>query len=211
MTVIAFVGKPRTGKTLGMTQLAYTNYRNGHEILANYKLNFPSKSMTVSQMLQIPFDDVDRHPKTLCIQEADKIFDSRRSMKEENRLLSGLTGQSGKRNLNILYDTQFFTRIDSSLRYVTEYVVSCSCFIDDRTKEPIAFQYTYEDMYDGRIRKALIPANLLQPFYSMYDTYEATKSLSRKSEIDIDEHIKEELKKDVEPKKKKNKKEYARY
>jgi len=187
---VAFVGKPRTGKTLGMTQLAYVNFQNGHEILTNYKLNFPSKSMSVGQMLQIPFDDVDRHPKTLCIQEADKIFDSRRSMKEENRLLSGLTGQSGKRNLNILYDTQFFSRIDSSLRYVTEYVVSCSCFIDDRTNQPIAFQYQYEDMFDGTIRKALIPAILLQPFYSMYDTYEATKSLEKGSIVDIDNHEK---------------------
>lgn len=190
MTVIAFVGKPRTGKTLGMTQAGYTNYRSGHEILANYKLNFPSRIMTVSQMLQIPFDDVDLHPKTLLIQEADKIFDSRRSMKEENRLLSGLTGQSGKRNLNIFYDTQFFNRIDSSLRYVTEYVVSCSCFIDDKTKQPIAFQYQYEDMFDGRIRKALIPAILLQPFYSMYNTHEVTKNLEKGSEVVIDNHEK---------------------
>lgn len=188
MTVIAFVGKPRTGKTLGMVQLGYTNYLNGHEILANLVLKFPSRSMSVEQMLQIPFDDVDRHPKTLLIQEADKIFDSRRSMKEENRLLSGLTGQSGKRNLNIIYDTQFWNRIDSSLRYVTEYVVSCSCFIDDRTKQPIAFQYQYEDMFDGTIRKALIPALLLQPFYNMYDTYEATKSLEQGSEVNIDNH-----------------------
>lgn len=190
MTVIAFVGKPRTGKTLGMTQAGYTNYCSGHEVLANYKLNFPSRTMTVNQMLQIPFDDVDRHPKTLLIQEADKIFDSRRSMKEENRLLSGLTGQSGKRNLNIFYDTQFWNRIDSSLRYVTEYVVSCSCFIDDKTKEAIAFQYQYEDMFDGRIRKALIPALLLKPFYSLYDTFETTKSLEQGSEVDIDRHDK---------------------
>lgn len=190
MTVIGFVGKPRTGKTLGMVQLGYTNYLNGHEILANFKLNFPSKNMTVGEMLQIPFDDVDRHPKTLLIQEADKIFDSRRSMKEENRLLSGLTGQSGKRNLNIIYDTQFWTRIDSSLRYVTEYVVSCSCFIDDKTKQPIAFEYQYEDMFDGRIRKATIPALLMQPFYGMYNTYEATKSLEQGSEVKIDNHDK---------------------
>lgn len=180
MTVIAFVGKPRTGKTLGMTQYAYTNYRNGYQTFSNYKLNFPSKMLTVPEMLQIPFDDVEQNPKTLCIQEADKIFDSRRSMKEENRLLSSLTGQSGKRNLDILYDTQFFSRIDSSLRRVTEYVVSCMAYIDGRTKKPLAFEYQWEDMNDFyNIKKVVIPASLLEPYYGMYNTYETTRPLTK--------------------------------
>ena len=181
MTVIAFVGKPRTGKTLGMTQYAYTNYIKGHAIFANYSLQFPSKTLTVAQMLQIPFDDVDRNPKTLCIQEVDKIFDSRRSARSENVFLSSLAGQSGKRNLDILYDTQFFMRVDSSLRRVTEYVVVCSCYIDSATKNPIAFEYEWEDMFDGKIKKIIIPAPILQPFYQMYDSYEATRPLTKDS------------------------------
>lgn len=179
MTVIAFVGKPRTGKTLGMSQLAYSKYKNGFEVFANYRLNF-AKYVSIDDMVNIPFEDVDRHPKVLCIQEADKIFDSRRSMKDSNRLLSSLSGQSGKRNLDILYDTQFFSRIDSSLRYVTEYVVSCVCYMQDN--KPLAFQYTYEDMYDGNVKKIIIPANLMEPFYEMYDTYETTQPIRKPSD-----------------------------
>lgn len=178
MTVVAFVGKPRTGKTLGMTQLAYTNYCKGYSIFANYTLNFPYKKLTVQEMLDLTLVDVEQGSKTLCIQEADKIFDSRRSAKEENRLLSSLTGQSGKRNLDIFYDTQFISRIDSSLRYVTEYVVSCSCYVD-QNKTPLAFVYQWEDMFDGRISKITLPAPLFKPFYSMYDSFEATRPLPR--------------------------------
>lgn len=178
MTVIAFVGKPRTGKTLHMTVMAYDAYKNGHEIFANYKLSFPYKNVSVQDMLQIPFSDVDRHPKTLCIQEADKIFDSHRSMRNENTLLSSLTGQAGKRNLNIFLDTQFWNRLDNGLRYIVEYIVYCSCYVDARTKEPIAFEYEMIDVYDYSSKKYTIPAMLLKPFYEMYNSYETTKPLT---------------------------------
>lgn len=177
MTVICFVGKPRSGKTLGMTQRAYVNYLQGHKIYSNYTLNFPNTKMNVQEMLDITLSDVEQGNKTLCIQEADKIFDSRRSAKEENRLLSSLTGQSGKRNLDILYDTQFISRIDSGLRYVTEYVVSCNVVAVNQFGAPLAFQYQWEDMYSGRLNKFILPASVLQPFYKMYDSYEATRPL----------------------------------
>lgn len=179
MTVIAFVGKPRTGKTLFMTFHGYNNFIHKHKIYANYKLNFKYTSMSPYDMLKIPFTDVDREPKTLMIQEADKWFDSHRSMRNENTLLSSLTGQSGKRNLDIMFDTQFWNRIDSSLRDVTEYIYHSTAFIDDSTKKPLAFQYQIEDMYDGSFRRLpLIPAPILEPFYDMYNSYEATIPLT---------------------------------
>lgn len=183
MTVIAFVGKPRTGKTLGMTFKAYEDYSNGYEIFSNYQLMFTHTKMDVYKMLDIPFEDVDRHPKTLCIQEADKIFDSRRSMRSENVLLSSLTGQSGKRNLNIYYDTQFWYRIDKALRDVTEYIVSTSAMVDSRTKIPIAFTQEWIDTYDMSSRIITIPAFLLKPYYSMYNSYEATRPLTNSKKM----------------------------
>lgn len=176
MTIIAFIGRPRTGKTLFMTFHAYNNYLNGHEIFSNYKLSFPHTLMSPYDMLKIPFQEVDRDMKTLCIQEATKWFDSRSSLRPENKLLHSLTGQSGKRNLNILWDDQSFERADKALRRATEYIYTCHVpFIDGNTKEPLAFQYNKEDMYDGAyIKLPLIPASVLKPFYSMYNSYEAT-------------------------------------
>lgn len=183
MTVIAFVGKPRTGKTLHMTVMAYGDYAKGYSIFSNYQLNFPHKRLSVNQMLQIPFDDVERNPKTLCIQEADKVFDSRRSMRNENVLLSSLTGQSGKRNLNIYYDTQFWNRIDMSLRDVTEFVCVSSVFVDNKNNNPVCFEYTMIDMYDMSEKKYRIPAVIMQPYYNMYDSYQTTKPLTGNSKI----------------------------
>lgn len=178
MTVIAFVGKPRTGKTLHMSIMAHDDYNKGHEIFSNYTLKFPHKRMSVKDMLTIPFDDVDRNPKTLCIQEADKIFDSRRSARNENVLLSSLTGQSGKRNLNIYYDTQFFNRIDMALRDVTEYMVVCSVLIHPQTKEPFCFDYCMIDLYDMSQKQYKIPANIMKPFYQIYNSYETTRPIT---------------------------------
>lgn len=182
MTVIAFVGKPRTGKTLHMTMFAHSDFMQGFSIFANYKLNFQYTFVTPDDMLKIPFEDVERNPKTLCIQEADKIFDSRRSMRNENVLLSSLTGQSGKRNLNIYYDTQFYNRIDSSLRDVTEYVILSSVYINPR-KEPLCFEYTMRDMHDLSERTYKIPVPLAKPFYYMYDSYQTTKPITKSKKM----------------------------
>ena len=183
MTVIAFVGKPRTGKTLHMSIMAHDDYKKGYSIFSNYTLKFPHVQMTVKDMLSIPFDDVERNPKTLCIQEADKVFDSRRSMRNENVLLSSLTGQSGKRNLNIYYDTQFFNRIDMALRDVTEYAVICSVFVNPLTKEPLCFDYTMIDLYDYSQKQYKIPAMVMKPFFEIYDSYETTKPITESSKM----------------------------
>jgi len=175
MTSIAFVGPPRTGKTLFMTFHGYMNQQAGHEIFANYKLSFPHTLMSPYDMLKIPFNDVDRHPKTLLISEASKWFEARRSMRNENVLLSSLTGQAGKRNLDIFIDDQYFERIERELRRSMEYIYHCMVYVDSKTKIPLAFEYHREDMYSGQYFKLpIIPATVLEPFYSMYDTYAPT-------------------------------------
>lgn len=185
MTVIGFVGKPRTGKTLFMTFNAYPKLfeKIPYTIYSNYKLMFPHTMISPYDMLKIPFTDVDRNPKCLMIQEADKWFDSRRSGRNENVLLSSLTGQSGKRNLDIFFDTQFWNRIDASLRDVTEIVFHANVYVDARTKIPLAFQFGIEDVYNGEIginirKLPIIPAPILAPFYSMYNSYEATQPMT---------------------------------
>lgn len=198
MTVICFEGKPRTGKTLFMTYFTYNNYVKGHEVFSNYVLKFPEitnqprpRIMSVEDMISIPFNDVDRQPKTLAIQEADKIFDSRRSGRSQNVLLSSLSGQSGKRNLDIFYDTQYFNRVDGALRMVTDIVITASVYTDSETRLPVAFEYTITDVYESMNndyipKKIVIPAPMLEPFYKMYDSYEVTRPTTKnKKMIDI--------------------------
>lgn len=177
--IIGFIGNPRTGKTLFMVYHAWQTFLEGAEILANLTLKEPFKYTRMSpyDMLKIPFTNMDREKKTLLIQEADKWFNSRRSMRSENTLLGSLTGQSGKRNLNIFWDTQFPHLVDNQLRMVTEVIYHSSVYVDSITKEPLAFEYTKETPADI-IKLPIIPAVLLKPFYNMYDSYEAVAPIT---------------------------------
>lgn len=174
--IVGFIGLPRTGKTLLMIYFAFLDFINGSEIMANLLLKSPFKytRMNPYDMLKIPFDVMDREKKTLLIQEADKWFNARRSMRNENVLLGGLTGQSGKRNLNIYWDTQFPHLVDNQLREVTDVVFHASVLRVNG--EPVSFQYTKEDRFDTR--DIIIPAELLKPYYDMYDSYDTTPPLT---------------------------------
>jgi len=187
--IIGFIGMPRTGKTLFMVFHAFNMFKLGHQISANFALKSPFEftRMNPYDMLKIPFSVMDRDNETLLIQEADKWFNSRRSMSNENYLLGGLTGQSGKRNLNILWDTQFPHLVDNQLRNITEVVYHSSVFVDSQTKEPLAFQYTRETPNDINILPP-IPVTFFKPFFDMYDSYEPTATLiKRKTKKELSE------------------------
>lgn len=185
MTVIAFCGPPRMGKTLLMTVFGYNNYvTKKHTCYSNYKTSFSTIKDTYD-ILRIPFDDVERNPKTLMFQEADKVFDARRSFRNENVLLSSLTGQSGKRNLDIYYDTQFFSRVDKSLRAVTEHIFEAHCERDNHGN-PLFFEYNHLDCYYHTTHQFMIPASMMVPFFERYNSFQATEPLTEsKSMTDI--------------------------
>lgn len=184
MTVIALTSPPRSGKGIHLTMLLHDDYKHGHEIFANYTLYFPYTNMKTNNMLRIPFRDVDRHNKSLGIQEADKVFDSRRSYRSENVLLSSLTGQAGKRNLNIYWDSQFASRVDKSLRDVTEFRIYSLAYYNQR-KELLAVKYTFCECYTGGfdypipISTYTITQPALSWYYKLYDSYEATEPTTK--------------------------------
>ena len=179
--IIGFIGLPRTGKTLFLVYHAYQTFIEGAEIMSNFTLKEPFvyTRMTPYDMLRIPFTNMDREKKTLLIQEIDKWFNARRSMRNENYLLGGLAGQSGKRNLSILWDTQYPHLVDNQIPLVTDLVYHCSVYIDSKTQEPLAFQYQKEDRINGLYPPfPPIPVNVLKPFFSMYDSYDPTANMT---------------------------------
>src|SRR5574339_956701 len=108
MTSVIWEGRPRTGKTLGMVIYAYANHLKGYETYTNFKCSFADKRVKdIYDVLDIVFSDVERSPKQILLQEIDKWFDSWLKG-EEMRLVSSFAGQSGKRNLEILGDTQYW-------------------------------------------------------------------------------------------------------
>lgn len=188
MTSIIWVGKPRTTKTLNMVIHGYSNHLKGYETATNFKCDFADKRIKdIYDVLDIIFSDVDRNPKQILLQEVDKWADSwLRSV--EQRLLSSFAGQSGKRNLDILADTQFFERVQKSLRRVFEYGVTCSAYYaNDRRKTLLASEVTlceigaFEEFIPLMNRPIILPVNFkingkkISDYYEMYDSYEASK------------------------------------
>lgn len=197
MTVTLFDGKPRTGKGVGgciwaydwlINQLKMGYKREQVEIFSNYKLTFADKNnMDVYDVLEIPLKDVDRHPKLICLQEVDKIFDSW-VKNEDMRMLSSFAGQSGKRNIDIQMDSQFYSRIQKVLRKIIDYKIVTASFVNARTKRPLAFEYTIgeslgNDEFGVIAPPITLPTNtiihgkMIDPdYFNMYDSYEVTQA-----------------------------------
>lgn len=189
MTTIGIIGKPRQGKTLLLTAIGHADFSLGRKIFSNYALRFDFTGYSIDDLLSIATLEMEISPKTVLMQEASKWFDSRRSGREENVLLSSFTGQSGKREIDIYYDDQFPTRIDKGLRDITDYTFVANC-VKDINDKPLMFEY---EMYAGYFsypmnRTLRLPAFIMEQYYSMYDTRQPTQPLidntSRKKKKD---------------------------
>lgn len=165
----------------------FHDWQKGRKIYSNYELKFPFIRYDIYDMLNIAGMEMDISPKSLGIQEASKWFDARRSGSKENVALTSLTGQSGKREIDILYDDQFASRIDKGLRDITDQTIVCHCEYDEK-RLPIYFQYLLFDgfpteptfRYTGKTYT--LPAMVMQQFFQLYNTREPTKSLIMRKE-----------------------------
>lgn len=202
MTVVFFYGKPRSGKTLHLTMNLYHDWQKGRKIYGNYDLKFPFIRYDIYDMLNIANMEMDISPKSLGIQEASKWFDSRRSGSSENVALTSLTGQSGKREIDILYDDQFASRIDKGLRDITDQTIVCHCEYDNR-KMPIYFLYMVfngfptEPNFHYTGKQYTLPAFFMEQFYTLYNTREPTKGLILRKEEMSDKPKKQKKKEHV--------------
>lgn len=180
MTTTAIIGPPGSGKTLYLVMLGYIDSELGKRIISNFSLSFKHEKVDIYQMLEIIESD-DIKPTTLLIQEASKWFDSRRSMRIENAVLSSLAGQQRKREMDIYYDDQYITRIDAGLRDITEksYIANCVYKKGETTKIPLIFEYEeYQGYFKYPTNRTIrFPAFYMADFYGMYDTKERTMPL----------------------------------
>lgn len=160
-----------------MTNFGFRNLRQfNHEIYSNYKCNF-AKRVEIMDILRIPFTNMERQPKTIMIHEADKWFDSRKSSRNENVLLSSFAGQAGKRNLDVYFDCQFLGRVDKYLREIPDFIIEAIGKEVDNNDRPTAFSYNWLDCYRNNSGSFVVDAKYLEPFYSAYDSFEPSEPL----------------------------------
>lgn len=185
MTTTFIGGLPRSGKTLYLTMMGLFDLQAGRKVYANYPIKIPHNHLDIEDIAGIVDMEMEISPKTVLIQEASKWFDSRRSMRKENVLLSSFTGQSGKREIDIYYDDQFPKRIDAGLRDITDFTLLAHC-IRDENKKPILFKYQmFAGYLDAEINKTVtLPASYMEQYYDLYDTRAPTRPLERIKQLE---------------------------
>lgn len=161
------------------------DYQAGRKIFANYPIKVPHEHIDIEDISGIVDMEMEISPKTVLIQEASKWFDSRRSMRKENVLLSSFTGQSGKREIDIYYDDQFPKRIDAGLRDITDFTLMAHC-MRDINKKPMIFSYNmFAGYLDAEIHKSFkLPAIYMEQYYDLYDTRAPTIPLERMKQLE---------------------------
>lgn len=112
--IVLYKGARGRGKTLSMVKDALRFYRNGYKILANFSLCF-GEHITAEELLSLNRES-DLHDCVLVIDEAQLFFDSRNFGKESNKTFSNFIQQIRKRNIFILFTTQYSNTVDLRLR-----------------------------------------------------------------------------------------------
>lgn len=120
--IIGYTGKRGSGKTLTMTKDLYNYHKQGFKVYSNYNLNF-AEQITTEELHKITREDFKFSDCVIAIDEIQIIFDSSRYMAKENKNFSNFVQQIRKRNIILLYSTQFIKRTDVRIRENTDIIV----------------------------------------------------------------------------------------
>ncbi len=112
--ILLYKGARGSGKTLTMTADAYTYWKNGWRVLANYDTSFAEPISNEEILLLDKESNVENC--VLCLDELQIFFDSRSSMAKQNQKFSNFVQQIRKRNIILLCTTQFVGTVDLRLR-----------------------------------------------------------------------------------------------
>jgi hypothetical protein len=123
--IIAITGQIGSGKTLTLTYLGYSKYKEGKKILSNYRLKY--KHEIISKEVLSHYTDSDTSIKdcTMLIDEMQTVLDCRDSGKKDNKLLSYMILQTRKRGVDLFYTTQQFWNVEIRLRRNTDLLIEC--------------------------------------------------------------------------------------
>lgn len=173
--ILGFCGTVGSGKTLSMTEQAYRYHQQGLKIYANYGLSFEHEVLTKKRFNELIEDQEELQDCVILLDEIQIWLDSRASMGKKRRIITYFLLQTRKRNVRLLYTTQFFHQIDKRLRDVSDIVVYCTNMTDKSSlvnddKQIYLMRESYRPAEMGAldlIKREVIHAN---PLFKLYDT-----------------------------------------
>lgn len=172
--IILYKGARGRGKTLTMVKDAFRMHLSGYSVFSNMSLKFGSR-VSPDEVLSLNRESALKHC-VLVLDELQLFFDSRNFTKPQNKDFSNFIQQIRKRDIHILYTTQYVNLVDLRIRQQTDIVafpkfdiIRGFCLVDyyDITK-------LEDDISISDIKPVSACFNAV-PYFALYDTYEMLK------------------------------------
>lgn len=166
--IIGIISPKGQGKTVSMVKMMLEGLTKGNRIMANMKnLTFDYELLGddfFKNFSKYSFDE----GALICIDEIHIFVDSRNSSSTRNKLMSYLFTQTSKRNIRLLYTTQFYHQIDKRLRDNTEIFIRCKkvIVIDQETAQEKV--YIHLNIYNNITNKVTGMSYLANPIFPFY-------------------------------------------
>lgn len=160
--VIAYTGKPGSGKTLSAVRYIYKDHRK--TIYTNIKLEIPNKS--VIQIAPSNVQDLKKLKDGIVfIDEANFVFSSRFWSRIPKDLIQ-FWAMHRKRGVDLILTSHSLKRIDVILRELVSYEVRC------KTWGVFIVNNWYDVDYGDKVKTGLFFG---PKYYRYYDTFEIVK------------------------------------
>lgn len=157
--VIAFTGKPGSGKTLSAVRYICKDHRG--VVYTNIKLQIPNKS--VIQISPNNVQDLKKlHDGIVFIDEANFVFSSRFWSKISKDLIA-FWGMHRKRGVDLVITSHSLKRVDVILRDLVSYDIHC------RMIGAFCVNSWYDVDYNDKVKSVVFYA---RKYYRYYDTFE---------------------------------------
>lgn len=161
--LIGFVGNMGSGKTLGMTILAYRMHtQKGVPVYANYHTTFSQPIKSWDEVYKI-------EAGLLLLDEAHVPFDSRAFADDHGRTHFIL--QTRKKSLTCMFTTQHISQVDKRIRNVCDVLGMCK-----KLGETLKIQM-FDYQYDRPTK--LITIRQVSRYYPLYNTNELVYNFTK--------------------------------
>lgn len=170
MVLTLIDGNIGSGKTLLMSILAKNSKK---EVFSNYNLKIGKKVHEFTYDI-LTDKDKDFGSCDVFIDESWTLADSRRSNSDSNLIMTYIMFQSRKKGLDLYLTNQLWSSFDLRFKQLCHLVIECKAY--PNSMNPSEFRYKFIAVQENKVFQKILPIELAEPYFKIYDTTEVVKS-----------------------------------
>ena len=182
--VVGYTGRRGAGKTTAMTMDALKYYEAGYNVYSNMRSLSFAHVVEEARILELAEND-DFYDCVLVLDEIQILFDSRRAMRKQNSNFLYFIQQIRKRNVHLLYTTQFSRRVDVGIREHTD-IEARPRMIEKKKYGLTLCSVSYEDLtvsYETGIPQYRNKVFIANDVFGLFDTTEKISEIKVTKEM----------------------------